>query len=556
MSFNSDQLSEKIKTMEKDQARNMLISIVSSSQNVENKLKAAELLVSYEDTENKHIQDIKNVFLNDRHPQLRLKLIDLLPSWYEKEGIQFLKEQYKNCKDGSVRKNLIEKVGQENLNDSISFFIESLNDPDFEVKKQAIILLGKTDASEALIPLINILHFRNVEIYDSLINTIVKIGRKGNLHIINGFINTEDLYIKREIPVILGKIKKKESENILINFLQDQDSIIRKNSVKALDGIIEVKNVKYIIDLLKDQNVEVKKEAIQALGVIGSKKAIKPLIELLKENDTKLRNLAKNTLYKILKKSKSYEPIYEIVKGRNINARREAIKLLGMLKDVNAINLLMPIFNSQVPSLRSSAYRSILRIIDNKIDNKIINALSDKSWRIRMFCVKIVGEIAEPSTIDYLFNLIEDENGSVRNVVIDALVKFDINKVNAFATESLKNPNWKTRRAAVSLLLHTGSKESLDSLISCLNDEDVYIKSWAAMALGKLKDVDSIEPFIQLLKEKDDKIRISAIKALGEIGNKEAIKPLINILGDYNWDVRKEIENALNQIDPDWMSYL
>ncbi len=125
-----------------------------------------------------------------------------------------------------------------------------------------------------------------------------------------------------------------------------------------------------------------------------------------------------------------------------------------------------------------------------------------------------------------------------------------------FAKELLNSSNWKTRRSAVRLFLSSGNKESLDSLITCLNDDDVYIKSWAAMALGKLKNIDNIEPFTQLLKEKDDKIRISAAKALGEIGNKDAISSLIEALGDDNWDVRKEIENALNQIDPDWMNNL
>jgi HEAT repeat protein len=76
------------------------------------------------------------------------------------------------------------------------------------------------------------------------------------------------------------------------------------------------------------------------------------------------------------------------------------------------------------------------------------------------------------------------------------------------------------------------------------------------MALGKIKDVDSIEPFIQLLKENDDKIRISAIKALGEIGHMDAIKPLIEILGDDNWDIKKEVENSLNRINPNWMEDL
>ena len=466
MSFNSDQLADKIKSMEENEALEMLLSILSTSKNNESKLKAAELLTSYSDDENKRFQNIKTVFLNDQHPQLRHKLIDLLTICYNIDGIDFLKEQYKKCKDGSVRKKVIEKTGQGDLNNSLLFFIEALNDPDIEAKKEAIILLGKTDAGEALTPLINILHFRNNEIYNSLIDSIVKIGKKGNLHVINDFVSSEDLYIKREIPLILGKIKNKESENVLINFLSDEDSIIRKNSVKALDGIIELKNVKNVIALLTDQDIEVRKEVIRVLGNLGSKRGIKPLLDLLKENDAKIRNLAKNALYKNLDKTKSPELLYEIVKGRNINARREAIKLLGMLKDDNAIDLLLSVFNSKVASLRGSAYRSLLRILSNNIDNKIISALSDKSWQVRMFCAKIIGEIADPITIDYIFDLIEDENGSVRKAAVDALIKFKNNKVTEFAIKSLKSSNWKTRRAAVKVLLRTGSDESLNSLIS------------------------------------------------------------------------------------------
>ncbi|MFX1591048.1 MAG: HEAT repeat domain-containing protein, partial [Promethearchaeota archaeon] len=347
MSFNSDQLDEKIKSMEENEALEMLLSVLSTS-NIESKLKAADLLTSYTDNENKRFQDIKNVFLNDHHPQLRLRLIDLLTNCYKIDGIDFLKDQYKNCRDGKVRKKLIKKVGQGDLNNSVFFFIEALNDPDVEVKKEAITLLGKIDASEALASLINILHFRNNEIYNSLIDSIVKIGKKGNLQIINNYVNSEDFYIKREIPIILGKIKNKESKNVLINLLREEKPIIRKNSVKALDGIIELKNVKYVIDMLEDQDIGVKKEAIRVLGNVGSKRSIKPLIELLKDNDATIRNLTKNALYKILDKNKTYEPLYEIVKGRNINARREAIKLLGMLKDIDAIDLLISIFNSKV----------------------------------------------------------------------------------------------------------------------------------------------------------------------------------------------------------------
>ena len=542
--------------MEPEEAVKLLLSIITSSKNLRNKLTSVEILANYEDNKNLRLQDIKNTFLNDRHPQLRIKLIDLFATIYGNEGIKFLKDQYKNCNDGTVRKTLIEKIGNADLNDSIPFFIEVLGDTNIEVKELAITLLGKSGSKEALAPLIERLHLRNAEIYVPLIKSIVQIGKKGYQEIVYNYIDTEDVNIKREIPVILGKMGIKESETVLINFLEDENPLIRKNSLKALEKIIDLKNIKNILATLNDPDIDVRKESIRVLGNIGSKRAISPLLAILKDKDAKIRNLTKNALYKIFKKIESNDVLYDILKGKNVNARKEAIKLLGMLKDVNAIDTLIKTFDSTVASIRRASFRAILQILQNKIDEKILNSLAGKSWRIRMYCTKILGEIGDPNTLNTVFNLIEDENGSVRKAAIDALINFKSDKVIEMAKSSLKNSNWKIRRAGVKLLIRVGSENSINSLISCLNDDDVYIKSWAAMALGRIKDVDSIEPFIQLLKENDDKIRLSAVKALGEIGKKDAIKHLVELLGDDNWDVKKAVENSLNRINPDWMEEL
>jgi HEAT repeat protein len=72
------------------------------------------------------------------------------------------------------------------------------------------------------------------------------------------------------------------------------------------------------------------------------------------------------------------------------------------------------------------------------------------------------------------------------------------------------------------------------------------------MSLGKLENISDITPFLTLLKDKDPKMRIAAAKSLGQIGNKEALKWLAKLLWDDDWKVKKEIENALNAIDPNW----
>jgi len=110
LSHNDKQVYEKIKAMEPEEAVKLLLSIITSSKNLRNKLTSVEILANYEDNKNLRLQDIKNTFLNDRHPQLRIKLIDLFATIYGNEGIKFLKDQYKNCNDGTVRKTLIERL--------------------------------------------------------------------------------------------------------------------------------------------------------------------------------------------------------------------------------------------------------------------------------------------------------------------------------------------------------------------------------------------------------------------------------------------------------------
>jgi HEAT repeat protein len=59
-----------------------------------------------------------------------------------------------------------------------------------------------------------------------------------------------------------------------------------------------------------------------------------------------------------------------------------------------------------------------------------------------------------------------------------------------------------------------------------------------------------------MLKDNDPKIRIASARALGQIEKKEALEPLAKSLWDDDWNVRKEVEIALNKIDSDWLKSL
>jgi HEAT repeat protein len=71
-----------------------------------------------------------------------------------------------------------------------------------------------------------------------------------------------------------------------------------------------------------------------------------------------------------------------------------------------------------------------------------------------------------------------------------------------------------------------------------------------------LENIKDITPIIDMLKDADPKIRIASAKALSEIGNKDALLHLKKSLWDDDWNVRKEVEIALDKIDPNWLKNL
>lgn len=507
-----------------------------------------------------NFQDIKSKYNNESHSEAKIKLIDLITKSYQKDGISYLKTQFKNEKDWNVRKKIIESVGLTDKSGSNAFLIDALNDPNIEVKRSAVISLG--GINEALEPLIEVLQFRNKELNEILIKAIVKIGKKADIQKIISFLNNDNLNIKKSIPIILGKLKNKEAAEPLIKLLSDENSIVRKNTVKSLESIIEPRDLKFIFEKLNDEDFEVRKTAIKVLGTIGSKKSIKPLLELLKDKDEVIRNLSVKSLDKILIKSKSFNVVYDVLKKRNLVARREAVKLLASATgDPDALRILIRLLNSKDTRIRVLAFNAILKISGSTVDNSILEALKAREWQIRKYCAKILGKILDENTIEPLYELLSDAKSGVRRAASNALANFtkvsdsnNITKIINLAKNGLEKSDWKIRRSSVNLLIKIGTDHTIETLIKCLNDEDIYIKSWAAKSIGKIKNLENIEPLTNLLKDPDSKIRLSAARALGELGDMKAVMPLVNALGDDDWNVRKEIENSLNLIEPDWMN--
>ena len=130
-------------------------------------------------------------------------------------------------------------------------------------------------------------------------------------------------------------------------FLSDQNPIVRKNAVKALRNKLEPSDIEHIIGLVDDENLNVKIHTMGVLGQIGNRSAIKSLIKNLNDDNEVIRSATVRALYKILKREKILRPLYSVLAKRNKIARREAVRLLGMLKKPEALKKLIRLLNSR-----------------------------------------------------------------------------------------------------------------------------------------------------------------------------------------------------------------
>ncbi|GAJ12743.1 unnamed protein product, partial [marine sediment metagenome] len=117
-----------------------------------------------------------------------LKHIEYLITKYENEeksGIFFKLEKGKDPSEIlgvlDFLKYKLEKWG----NTNIFSYLGSL------FGKNTILVIGSSNSEEAIVPLIELLHFRNTEIYNILIDSIVRLGKKGHIQTINEYFNTE-----------------------------------------------------------------------------------------------------------------------------------------------------------------------------------------------------------------------------------------------------------------------------------------------------------------------------------------------------------------------------
>ena len=348
--------------------------------------------------------------------------------------------------------------------------------------------------------------------YEKKCNDILKYGLEGQItELIDELTKNQD---NRFVDGIYDLFQETKSvavkEKILDYFTKLKDSCLASYAVEIINDPYDEKNsivekcFKYVSEAdIKDANPGlvdlVDKEedayftgALSALGETGGKEEALFLADYLDRDDLNVsqRQALMRGLGRI-KAVETWQKISEIAKDENENTfvRMYAAEAIGAMEKPESEDILVELFESNDPNLRTYVIKGISYFNDKKSSDLIIQALRDSQYKVRLEAVSAVGKNRIDKAVPFLIFRCKDkdEQKQVKEKCYSVIADLNTSDGNDYLISVLKDKKiGDATKAKVSAALleynHAGTKEVIELARSALKSD---IQKNLRYALGK-----------------------------------------------------------------------
>ena len=176
-----------------------------------------------------------------------------------------------------------------------------------------------------------------------------------------------------------------------------------------------------------------------------------------------------------------------------------------------------------------------------------IEGTFDQNMMERVKAKALGQQTAAPVSIDVLSALLQHEDWHRRLTAVQELSGED--DALLLLCVALKDAHPQVRRLAAAALGATGSSAAVEPLCQALlKDTAVGVRRTAGDALSDIGDSAAQPAMCQALRDQNKLVRWRAARFLSEVGTAEALPYLNEAVGDSEFEVRLEIESAIQRI--------
>lgn len=160
-----------------------------------------------------------------------------------------------------------------------------------------------------------------------------------------------------------------------------------------------------------------------------------------------------------------------------------------------------------------------------------------------------LGRIGDPAATDALLIAMADPFNA-GTAASTALGRLEPPPVDRLIEAARDGDPWRRARAVVALG-ECGAAEAFDAMVALLDDPEVAVRRAAAAAFGKLRDPRAVAPLTALLSRKDEStfVRSYAAVSLGSLKDRSSVDALVRALDSPDPLLRRSAARALCRID-------
>jgi eukaryotic-like serine/threonine-protein kinase len=228
--------------------------------------------------------------------------------------------------------------------------------------------------------------------------------------------------------------------------------------------------------------------------------------------------------------------------------RTGLFKIIGEIADDSSVDDLISRIEGKDPVARLHIINVLARFNTPKVQQAIQKLLKDSSKFIRAAALSALARMDGPFDMPLICGMLRDPEIEVQNKAVDLVVRANHPDTVKHLVEVLKDENEYARRAAVEVLNIVGTSKSVKYLLEVIADSDWWVRTRAADALGKIGGPRVVDAVLTLIKDENQDIRRAAIEILNQTKDERAVAQLIEATKDRDWWVSERAVDALAEI--------
>lgn len=346
-------------------------------------------------------------------------------------------------------------------------FIEALEDPDPDIRRNAAQMLGDMEIAGATQALGAVLADDTVEdVRRSAAWAIGEIGsRDGAAYLVVG-LDDESPDVRRYVVHALEDLDYSDAvSEILVRFDSETDPDVRASMVWALGEFEDDRAVDLLIGAWDEaDDADLKRQIVWALTEIETPRAVSVFREAIRDESADVRSMAVGGLAE-LKDASALAALSEATRDGSSDVRRRAVWGLGELEDPAALDVLVDALEDSDEEVRSMAVWALGEIGDDRATGALAELLDDSGSKVRTAAIHALSEFETDASRDALISAVKADDRDVRLAAVTALREFeDAETVRALETVLTGDSDPEVRRRAARMLMHIETDAALDAL--------------------------------------------------------------------------------------------